>query len=369
METAARIEAQARVHQLLLQNRDLLQHVALLVTQLKKLEVKVQDCHKDGWSGVSSGQKQELKLETAALSTLALSAPTTPTPNMERCRLFITDEKSSLWNSVSTQSLSLNLKNHYSLGTELPITSTPAGELVNTPPPLDQMDGAESYLNLLNLEKGESNGKKEVDWSAEGSEVTANENAFLKIDSWTHKSGNDKFQQIIPKLNPPPPPLNRKRPIRTLSPGQEAEPKATPISTEHMNGSLAPPHNATSFTDVTACTFTTSYFESLDGESKAQPPNGAQKPSLASLKEGLFKENGTLRSSTESYSSKLADKPASLSNGIRTSPVKNVVTVETNYNSTLPFSSASNETCLHISFSEDELLDNEADDSGLPLQS
>lgn len=178
-----------------------------------------------------------------------------------------------------------------------------------------------------------------------------------------------RFQQIIPKLNPPPPPLNRKRPIRTLSPGQEAEPKATPISTEHMNGSLAPHHNTTSFTDVTACTFTTSDFESLDGESKAQPPNGAQKPSLASLKEGLFKENRTLHSTTESYSSKLADKPASLSNGIRTSPVKNVVTVETNYNSTLPFSSASDETCLHISFSEDELLDNEADDSGLPLQS
>ncbi|KAK1155466.1 carboxyl-terminal PDZ ligand of neuronal nitric oxide synthase protein-like [Acipenser oxyrinchus oxyrinchus] len=324
-ETAARIEAQARVHQLLLQNRDLLQHVALLVTQLKELEVKVQYTHNN--------------------------------------------EKSSLWNSVSTQSLSLNLKNHYSLGTELPITSTPAGELVNTPAPLDQMDGAESYLNLLNLEKGESNGKKEVDWSAEGSEVTANENAFLKIDSRTHKSGNDKFQQIIPKLNPPPPPLNRKRPIRTLSPGQEAEPKATPVSTEHVNCSLAPHHNTTSFTDVTACTFTTSDFESLDGESKALPPNGTQKPSLASLKEGLFKENGTLHSSTESYSSKLADKPASLSNGIRTSPVKNVVTVETIYNSTLPFSSASDETCLHISFSEDELLDNEADDSGLPLQS
>uniref|UniRef100_W5M8L8 Carboxyl-terminal PDZ ligand of neuronal nitric oxide synthase protein n=1 Tax=Lepisosteus oculatus TaxID=7918 RepID=W5M8L8_LEPOC len=37
-ETTARIEAQARVHQLLLQNRDLLQHVALLVKQLKDLE-------------------------------------------------------------------------------------------------------------------------------------------------------------------------------------------------------------------------------------------------------------------------------------------------------------------------------------------
>lgn len=37
-ETAARMEAQARVHQLLLHNRDLLQHLTLLVQQLKELE-------------------------------------------------------------------------------------------------------------------------------------------------------------------------------------------------------------------------------------------------------------------------------------------------------------------------------------------
>lgn len=37
-ETAARMEAQARVHQLLLQNRDLLQHITVLVQQLKELE-------------------------------------------------------------------------------------------------------------------------------------------------------------------------------------------------------------------------------------------------------------------------------------------------------------------------------------------
>ncbi|NWH60665.1 CAPON protein, partial [Geococcyx californianus] len=39
-ETAARIEAQARVRQLLLTNRDLLQHVALLVRQLSALEAR-----------------------------------------------------------------------------------------------------------------------------------------------------------------------------------------------------------------------------------------------------------------------------------------------------------------------------------------
>lgn len=41
-ETAARIEAQARVRQLLLTNRDLLQHVSLLVRQLTVLEAREQ---------------------------------------------------------------------------------------------------------------------------------------------------------------------------------------------------------------------------------------------------------------------------------------------------------------------------------------
>nr|KAG5712039.1 hypothetical protein BaRGS_020765 [Batillaria attramentaria] len=40
-ETAARIEAQARAHQLLLHNKDLLDHVSQLVTRLHGLEVKV----------------------------------------------------------------------------------------------------------------------------------------------------------------------------------------------------------------------------------------------------------------------------------------------------------------------------------------
>jgi len=40
-ETAARMEAQARTHQLLLQNRDLLQHTSLLVKHLSQLEVRV----------------------------------------------------------------------------------------------------------------------------------------------------------------------------------------------------------------------------------------------------------------------------------------------------------------------------------------
>lgn len=40
-EAAARLEAQARVHQLLLQNRDALQHIALLVRQVQELELRL----------------------------------------------------------------------------------------------------------------------------------------------------------------------------------------------------------------------------------------------------------------------------------------------------------------------------------------
>lgn len=40
-EAAARLESQARVHQLLLQNKDLLQHISLLVKQVQELEFKL----------------------------------------------------------------------------------------------------------------------------------------------------------------------------------------------------------------------------------------------------------------------------------------------------------------------------------------
>ncbi|XP_044295670.1 carboxyl-terminal PDZ ligand of neuronal nitric oxide synthase protein-like, partial [Varanus komodoensis] len=105
-ETTARIEAQARVRQLLLTNRDLLQHVSLLVRQLKELEIKAQLRH---------------------------------------------PADRSLQNLTLAQSLSLNLKNHYSLEISLPSTSTPSS-LLGSPVALPRT--CESYLNLASLEAG-----------------------------------------------------------------------------------------------------------------------------------------------------------------------------------------------------------------------
>ncbi|XP_060126591.1 carboxyl-terminal PDZ ligand of neuronal nitric oxide synthase protein-like isoform X3 [Zootoca vivipara] len=106
-ETAARVEAQARVRQLLMTNRHLLQHVSSLVRQLKELEIKVHLRHP-----------------------------------VDR----------SLPNLTVAQSLSLNLKNHYSLEINLLSASTPASALGS---PVAPMGGAcEPYLNLSDLEKG-----------------------------------------------------------------------------------------------------------------------------------------------------------------------------------------------------------------------
>ncbi|XP_039695771.1 carboxyl-terminal PDZ ligand of neuronal nitric oxide synthase protein isoform X2 [Pteropus medius] len=73
-EAAARLEAQARVHQLLLQNRDALQHVSLLVGQVRELERRL--------SGQSARGSQDSLLEIAFRSGAlpVLCDPSTPKP-------------------------------------------------------------------------------------------------------------------------------------------------------------------------------------------------------------------------------------------------------------------------------------------------
>ncbi|XP_070615643.1 carboxyl-terminal PDZ ligand of neuronal nitric oxide synthase protein-like [Erythrolamprus reginae] len=202
-ETTARVEAQARVGQLLLTNRDLLQHVSLLVRQLKELEVKVQ-----------------------------LRRP------VER----------SLQNLNSEHPLSLHRKDPCSLEINLSSTSTPAS-LVGSP--VTHLVSYESHQNLTNLEMGSGPaGRLEKEErlailegpdglrSVEGSE--ADECRAPKRSAQPASSGpeaamlRERLQLFIPKLDPPPPTL-RRRPSKTVSPCSETErfvvpPRATPAS-------------------------------------------------------------------------------------------------------------------------------------------
>nr|XP_038021082.1 carboxyl-terminal PDZ ligand of neuronal nitric oxide synthase protein-like [Anas platyrhynchos] len=223
-ETAARIEAQARVRQLLLTNRDLLQHVSLLVRQLKALESRAQ-------------RRQPVDR--------------------------------SLQNLSLAQSLSLNLKNHYSLDIALPSTSTPASVLGSPvgPRSLSALGAGDSYLNLLGLERGGPRfGSKEGDEGlttalegqeglsrrVEGSEVSEvallNGSGRQKAED-VDRGDEDRRQQPIPKLNPPPPIL-RKRSSKT-SPSLEVE--AKPESTAHVS---LPSPSVSSLTNITASSLT-----------------------------------------------------------------------------------------------------------------
>ncbi|XP_044054802.1 carboxyl-terminal PDZ ligand of neuronal nitric oxide synthase protein isoform X2 [Siniperca chuatsi] len=80
-EATARLEAQARVHQLLLQNKDLLQHISLLVKQIQDLETKM--------SGPNSMGSQDSLLEITFRSTVTsvICDPTTPKPEMSALNL------------------------------------------------------------------------------------------------------------------------------------------------------------------------------------------------------------------------------------------------------------------------------------------
>nr|XP_048308710.1 uncharacterized protein C1orf226 homolog isoform X1 [Myodes glareolus]XP_048308716.1 uncharacterized protein C1orf226 homolog isoform X1 [Myodes glareolus] len=73
-EAAARLEAQARVHQLLLQNKDLLQHISLLVKQVQELELKLSGQNAMG----SQDSLLEITFRSGALPVLC--EPTTPKP-------------------------------------------------------------------------------------------------------------------------------------------------------------------------------------------------------------------------------------------------------------------------------------------------
>ncbi|XP_051986590.1 carboxyl-terminal PDZ ligand of neuronal nitric oxide synthase protein-like isoform X2 [Xyrauchen texanus] len=73
-EAAARIEAQARVHQLLLQNKDLLQHISLLVKQVQELELKL------AGHGSMGSQDSLLEITFRANVPPVLCDPTTPRP-------------------------------------------------------------------------------------------------------------------------------------------------------------------------------------------------------------------------------------------------------------------------------------------------
>ncbi|XP_019727736.1 carboxyl-terminal PDZ ligand of neuronal nitric oxide synthase protein isoform X2 [Hippocampus comes] len=305
-ESAARMEAQAHSHQLLLQNRDLLQHLALLVQQLRQLE-----------AGSTGGQEAELQLRETLLNGCALS--------------------------TSTRPLSLELKKRCGDALEQIITSTPRRE----PRASSDAGGSDSFL------PGVGDGCLPFVHAADVVEGDAS-NELVPVTSRRASSVEEKYQAPVPKLEPPPPSLNRKRASRTLSPGSTQD-----TSPDHP-GPSPPGRNSLlfSFPDVTPSSLSSADFHSLSSSCSASDDSGVRSETKSLLsplqddgRDNAFADRGTFGTAVCNGREENLDSSQGLNE--RQSPASSPV----------------NDTCLHISFSDDELLENCQDEHSIPQRS
>uniref|UniRef100_A0A1A7X103 Carboxyl-terminal PDZ ligand of neuronal nitric oxide synthase protein n=1 Tax=Iconisemion striatum TaxID=60296 RepID=A0A1A7X103_9TELE len=346
-ESSARMEAQARIHQLLLQNRDLLQHLALLVQQLKEMEAR----------SITTAQAEQLQ------------EPHTNQHNGQQ----------STGCSVppSVKPLSLNLKNHYNQTLDQLTSSVHAWPLQTSPLSPTQVDCAESYLNLLNLENSskptallsEMDPFIRANGTVDNTEISNGE--IVQFTSRNSTIMDEKCKQIIPKLDPPPPSTNRKRASRTFSPGSEVT--AAPIPANEAAPSRS---SSLSFPDVTPSSLSSNDFHSLsNGESSSSSSSedsgvrSETKSLLSPLRDDddLFGDRGTFLTAASGCGSPLDERgEAVLPSSESSSAEPNATDSRSDTcDHSLPFYSPMNDTCLHISLSEDELLEGSLEDTQL----
>ncbi|KAM6902074.1 carboxyl-terminal PDZ ligand of neuronal nitric oxide synthase protein [Xenentodon cancila] len=347
-ETAARMEAQARIHQLLLQNRDLLQHLALLVQHLKELEAH----------SVKTGQPGEQDTQANGH-----------------------DGRQSECKSVSTSAkcLSLDLKNHYNQTLDQLFSSAPTWPLRASPVSPTPVDSIESYINLLNLENG-SKPLADLDpfIRANGSASNKESNEIVPFASMNSTIIDEKCKQIIPKLDPPPPSTNRKRASRTISPGSEVT--AAPTPADIIANKAAPSRSSSlSFPDMTPSSLSSGDFHSLsNGESSSSSTSedsGVRSETKSLLSplhdddEELFGDHGTFLTASSGCGSPLEESGGAVLSSSESSPADDDTSRSDTCGHQPPFPSPLDDTCLHISFSEDELLESGQEDTNVPHRS
>lgn len=170
---------------------------------------------------------------------------------------------------------------------------------------------------------------------------------------------------MIPKLDPPP--MNRKRASRTLSPGLDVTAVFPPAEVA-ANG-VAPSHSSSfSFPDITPSSSSSADFHLLsNGESSsssASEDSGVRsetKSLLSPLRDddNLFGDRAVFPTASGGCGSPLEDRCMAAAS--ETAPLDSYVD---------PLCLAPmNDTCLHISFSEDELLESGQEERTIPQRS
>lgn len=214
-----------------------------------------------------------------------------------------------------------------------------------------------------------------------------NENVFMDLQHiFTHKVSNQllcslcgRCKQMIPKLDPPPPSMNRKRASRTLSPGVDLAAASTPGEVT-ANDAAASRSSSLSFPDGTPGSLSSADFHSLSNcessSCSASEDSGVRsetKSLLSPLRDDddLFGDRGTFLTASSGCDSPLEERCEEVLSPSESYPAEspNLVSHSDTYEHPLPFSSPMNDTCLHISFSEDELLESSQEDPNIPQRS
>ncbi|XP_078074250.1 carboxyl-terminal PDZ ligand of neuronal nitric oxide synthase protein isoform X2 [Mustelus asterias] len=373
-EAAARIEAQARVHQLLLQNKDLLKHISLLVKQVQELELKL--------AGHSSSSQDSL-LEITYRSTVppVLCDPTTPKPE-DICLPSLCDgsdlplplgsplvDQSMFENSNTAPTPKLHHSRAASTKGALAGSSTTiAAELggrsgsgginsqhLKSAINLGKAMGAK--VNDLLRRKEQSTtmevGVTEVNKNAEGAVSMVGRDEKGAADN----NGIQNFLDTFPRLEPPPPTVKKRAP-RALK------------TTQDMMISSVPVVNSGDVSDPS----TTSPDE------KALQKNGAAESQVEGVKTALASsvENVTSNLTAEAKSESelcstlenVADmaKPALSVPDLLTKEPVDAKLKSTGHEKLMTSSPHPDKACLRISISEDDLLGNDSEDSGVPRQ-
>ncbi|XP_031138267.1 carboxyl-terminal PDZ ligand of neuronal nitric oxide synthase protein isoform X4 [Sander lucioperca] len=175
-EATARLEAQARVHQLLLQNKDLLQHISLLVKQIQELEMSKM-------SGPNSMGSQDSLLEITFRSTVppVICDPTTPKPDVSALNLPALGSTDGTGNAFSSSNGSLGSP----LGRDKCLLKLECFRFLPGPPP-PQLP---SPPPLLKADRPESKGQEVSEGTAKVSSCDAKSLGFLDFAARFRESG------------------------------------------------------------------------------------------------------------------------------------------------------------------------------------
>ncbi|XP_029105871.1 carboxyl-terminal PDZ ligand of neuronal nitric oxide synthase protein-like isoform X1 [Scleropages formosus] len=237
-EAAARIEAQARVHQLLLQNKDMLQHISLLVKQIQELELKLSGNHSMG------SQDSLLEITFRANVPPVLCDPTTP--QLEDTGLLQLDNGSPpvlpLGSPLVDQSMFENPKAALSAKLQNGSPASPCGRLSESSPSVmsdPKLSSTQPLKTALNLRK--AMGAKVSDLLRRKDPGSLSDVGVMEVNKnveavWSYMEGSSCVTpssshvtlDAFPRLEPPPP-TGKKRVPRALKTTQDMMISSSPV--------------------------------------------------------------------------------------------------------------------------------------------